>query len=177
MAIVNVKAENENEDVRKISEEINILCSGHRGELSDGYHTFNELYRHRISLFMVLAKLCSMKGYPTYRFEHYSGWFCLGIESPFGQISYHLPTRFWNRCSFAEARQPEFDGHTGDDVVERLQKMFEMLINDEKKTVTLTQEEYGDLMKKSETLDALRAHGVDNWEGYEDAIDDISEGE
>ena len=131
MAIVNIKAENEKEDVRKISEEVNILCSGNRGELSDGYHTFNELYQHRIMLFLVFMSLLAYpkeKGkYFGYRFHHYEGWFCLGWESPFGQISYHIPERFWEQCSFAEERQPEFDGHTSADVVERLQKTLQYL--------------------------------------------------
>jgi hypothetical protein len=122
MAIVNVAASDEGEDVRKICEEINLLCSGHRGELSDGYHTFNELYRHRIALFIAFAAMRAMNGEPVYRFHHYEGWFCLGIESPFGQISYHIPESQWGLCEFAEERQPEFDGHTSDDVLQRIQK-------------------------------------------------------
>jgi hypothetical protein len=125
MAIVNVKAENNTEDVRKISEEINILCSGHRGELSDGYHTFNELYRHRITLFIYIAKKHAECGGSVYRFHHYEGWFCLGLETEHGQISYHIPKSQWEKCDFAGyERQPEFDGHTSEDVLRRLELLM-----------------------------------------------------
>ncbi len=39
--------------------------------------------------------------------------------------------------------------------------------------VTITRGEYDALMSDSETLRALEAAGVDNWEGYEFAIEDI----
>lgn len=37
------------------------------------------------------------------------------------------------------------------------------------KTVTISEAEYKRLLKDSEFLDALRAVGVDNWEGYSEA--------
>lgn len=37
------------------------------------------------------------------------------------------------------------------------------------KTVTISQEHYNDLWKKSLLLQCLKDFGVDNWEGYEDA--------
>lgn len=111
-------------DVRKLAAEAQILCSGDRGELSDGYHTFNDLYKHRILLFIMNAKTYAKMGGKTYRFHHYEGWFCLGMETAFGQISYHIPERFWETCDFAAERQPEFDGHTSDDVLDRLAQMI-----------------------------------------------------
>ena len=41
--------------------------------------------------------------------------------------------------------------------------------------VTITKTEYEKLKKDSETLRKLKIYGVDNWEGYCDAIND-SEG-
>ena len=38
-----------------------------------------------------------------------------------------------------------------------------------KQMVTITKEEYDQLVKDSEFLDALKGCGVDNWEGYTDA--------
>jgi hypothetical protein len=35
------------------------------------------------------------------------------------------------------------------------------------KSVTITQDEYDELLQDQKFLDALRAAGVDNWEGYE----------
>lgn len=42
-------------------------------------------------------------------------------------------------------------------------------------TVTITQEEYSELLEESQFLAALRAAGVDNWDGYDNAIDIVSE--
>lgn len=42
------------------------------------------------------------------------------------QITYHLPAKYWNEvCEFANIleKAPEFDGHTSDDVYERLFKL------------------------------------------------------
>jgi len=54
----------------------------------------------------------------------FGDWFILGINKEKGkQITYHLPARFWHEvCEFAEVleRAPEWDGHTSEDVLERL---------------------------------------------------------
>lgn len=105
------------------------------GEISDGYHTFDELYEHRITLFMAV---CSLMRYDrqkiVWRSECHSdgskfeGWFLLGIGTdPGDQITYHLPMSKWEACSgivdvtFEHA--PAFDGHTSANVLERLQKL------------------------------------------------------
>ena len=36
--------------------------------------------------------------------------------------------------------------------------------------VTITKKEYDRLLKKSKILDALDMQGVDNWEGYDEAM-------
>ena len=38
------------------------------------------------------------------------------------------------------------------------------------KTVTIPEEEYNDLLDDAEFLNALRMAGVDNWDGYDEAI-------
>jgi len=42
--------------------------------------------------------------------------------------------------------------------------------NDEK-MVKISKEEYKHLLEDSDTLSALEEAGVDNWEGYDDAMD------
>ncbi len=39
------------------------------------------------------------------------------------------------------------------------------------KTITISEEEYEELIDDAEFLRALRMAGVDNWPGYDDAID------
>lgn len=109
-------------------------------EISDGYHTFGELYEHRITLFIALLrqklKEADMLGEPftaqereIWRSKKHSdgseweGWFLLGInKQPGRQITYHLPISKWEECGFAETleRAPEWDGHTTADVLDRL---------------------------------------------------------
>lgn len=89
-------------------------------DLSDGYHTFDELYEHRIRLYMAFAKT---SGWPArYRCD-YENWFCLYLETPEGQISYHLPDKYLDIVlTFAEKAPEDYkwDGHTGEQVLTRL---------------------------------------------------------
>lgn len=103
--------------------------------ISDGYHTFGELYEHRITLFIVLVRHYST--HPKQRGQIWrsavhsdgsvwDGWFMLGIGKDKGfQITYHLPMSKWDECSFAETLEiaPEYDGHTSNDVLQRLKNL------------------------------------------------------
>lgn len=104
------------------------------GETSDGYHTFNELYDHRIVLFLALCRATDIvsPGIAIWRSKLHSdgsafdGWFVMGIgTTPGEQITYHLPLSRWDDAAFAETREraPEFDGHTSADVLERLNRL------------------------------------------------------
>ena len=105
-------------------------------EVSDGDHTFEELYEHRHWLWIQLCKYHIMVGGLTdsqdvvWRSKlhsdgtGYDGWFVLGLGSETGkQITYHLPERLWNETGFAKTLEqaPEWDGHSAADVLNRLQ--------------------------------------------------------
>lgn len=105
-------------------------------EVSDGYHTFGELYDHRITLFIALCNVIMAGGYfknpIVWRTKLHSdvssfdGWFIMGInKEPGKQISYHLPIERWDDTDFAETldKAPEFDGHTSADVLARLKTL------------------------------------------------------
>lgn len=119
---------------------------GKTDEVSDGYHTFGELYDHRITLWIALCKLQARANKrpgaadPTddythvWRSERHSdgelayggGWFVLGIgTTPGKQITYHLPIDRWDDCAFAMEfeKAPAFDGHTSADVLIRLKTL------------------------------------------------------
>ena len=116
-----------------------IRAEGENLEVSDGYHTFDELYEHRIVLFIALCKI--LYADPQYQTGQkadiwrsklhsdgtsFDGWFIMGIGRNKGeQITYHLPISKWDETEFAETREkaPEFDGHTSDDVLERLKNL------------------------------------------------------
>lgn len=100
-------------------------------QISDGYHTFEELYEHRHALTLSL-----MKARPDlfwYSRRHNDGelcfgdgsWFILGAELPVaGGITYHLPMRLWDAATLTGATEleigREWDGHTATDVANRL---------------------------------------------------------
>lgn len=46
---------------------------------------------------------------------------------------------------------------------------------EQKKTITITKEEYEELLDDSQLLDALREAGVDNWDGYDEAMEMLDE--
>lgn len=117
-------------------------------DVSDGYHTFAELYDHRITLFIALARLSDATqramnwqqvGEAPYnrrvwRSKNHSdgepafggGWFVLGINKEAGnQVTYHLPLSRWDDTNFAETLEqaPEWDEHTSADVLKRLKDL------------------------------------------------------
>ena len=103
--------------------------------ISDGYHTFGELYAHRIELWIAFLKSLAPTANPDEivwrskandKGEVWEGWFLLGRSyTPGKQISYHLPIDRWEECDFAEELEqaPPFDGHTSNDVLERLKNI------------------------------------------------------
>lgn len=99
------------------------------GAVSDGYHTFNDLYAHRHALFCALAASHPKLSWAAT--EHhdqspmYEGYFLAGMSLPTGDISYHLPVLYWSLLEEAGVPTHEyapvpFDGHTPEDVVGRL---------------------------------------------------------
>jgi hypothetical protein len=99
-------------------------------KISDGYHTFGELYEHRNSLFIALCK--TQPKSTIWRSKLHSdgtgfdGWFLLGIHKNKGkQITYHLPISKWDETHFAKTldKAPTFDGHTSADTLKRLREL------------------------------------------------------
>lgn len=94
------------------------------GEVSDGYHTFNQLYDHRNLLFINLVVANPAIAFKTWlndKKEKWEGWFILGINTERGQITYHLPERFWDMAPVTEVEYNfDYDGHISEDVCERL---------------------------------------------------------
>lgn len=110
-------------------------------KVSDGYHTFEELYDHRATIFIALCRRIEREwvyGYAGIQPEiwcsknHSDGtvnpdWFLLGINRKRGkQITYHLPIKFWpavQKFATVLKRAPCWDGHSSQDVLVRLSKL------------------------------------------------------
>lgn len=105
------------------------------GLISDGYHTFDELYNHRITLYIALCKNLESpvgdwrnvwRSHLHSDGSRFDGWFLLGIGTQAGhQITYHIPNERWDETEFAETlnKAPEFDGHSSTNVLDRLKKL------------------------------------------------------
>lgn len=98
--------------------------------ISDGYHTFGELYDHRRALTAVLAMAAATAGDSWRSKAHHpdddpmfeGGYFIVGIELPTGTITYHYKLHHWD--DFKDVPElpyaPKWDGATPADTVTRL---------------------------------------------------------
>jgi hypothetical protein len=109
-------------------------------ETSDGFHTIAELYQHRLLLTAALFlswKLIdgewSDEPFSPHKSMLHSdgevpfggGWFIVVAQLPTGQISYHYELKDWDLFNIPErARAAEFDGHTAQDVADRLESFL-----------------------------------------------------
>lgn len=90
------------------------------GQISDGYHTFDELYHYR--LLYNAAFFNSLEGkYNVHKsIRHASGelcfgggWFIVMADLPTGQISNHYEMRYWQFFDIPEKERADvWDGHT-----------------------------------------------------------------
>ena len=138
------------EDFTK-EQELNLLINNgfvDTNQISDGYHTFGELYEFRkvynAALFNEWASHQStIIGYGQAMFNipkydvHKSwrhndgelcfggGWFIVVAMLPTGQISNHYEAKDWDLFKIPEVEKAkyEFDGHTPNDVLERLKSL------------------------------------------------------
>lgn len=120
-------------------------------QVSDGYHTFESLYdirlAYNVALFNEWARQFEIVGNPddpnlinniaTKHDVHKSqrhhdgelcfggGWFIVVANLPSGQISNHYEMKHWDlfRVPSYEKAKYEWDGHTSEDVINRLKSL------------------------------------------------------
>lgn len=112
------------------------------GKVSDGFHTFDELYDYRM-VYNALA-FNQMIGYcEVYKSTRHSdgeycfggNWFVVVAELPTGQVTNHYHMKYWDlfRIPIKEKAR-KYDGHTPSEAYERLYKVTEnesrLLFND-----------------------------------------------
>ena len=103
------------------------------GIISDGYHSFDELYYQRMMLTktVALAAINKFDEDTVYRSKlhsdgtMYKDYFIVVFNTPEGNFSYHYHMYFWDSFDFLKElpNAEEFDGHTWKDVT-RLQSFF-----------------------------------------------------
>ena len=101
------------------------------GNISDGYHTFSELYDFRKMYNAALFNEWARQGkYNVHKSTRHfegdlcfgGGWFIVVAMLPTGQISNHYEMSEWDlfKCPAHKKALFPFDGHTGEDVLARL---------------------------------------------------------
>lgn len=90
------------------------------GQISDGYHTFDELYYHRMMLFAVICRKFSNLSWKSWKHADgsmFDNYFIVGITTREGHYTYHYHGDYWNLFDVHELEfAPEWDGHTPGDI-------------------------------------------------------------
>jgi hypothetical protein len=102
------------------------------GELSDGYHTFNELYEHRNLLFIRLINNLvhtrdAWKSKSNYVGTQFGGFFVAGISDV---VTYHIPLKYWELCKVPEVSRGKWNGHNSNDVLYNLEHLDKIALKD-----------------------------------------------
>lgn len=102
-------------------------------DVSDGYHTFGELYDHRSALFIALMR-CHPK-LSWYALFHddgvgVQGFFIAGMNLPTGQVTYHMKLSPWMSLLGDiphRVKAPKWDGHTAEVALDRIKEWMTTL--------------------------------------------------
>lgn len=108
----------------KIYSEAGIISSKN---ISDGHHTFGELYKQRLIMFCTICNCFpnlswkSKKHFDEENDPMFNGCFIAGINTPEGIASYHIKLEYWDLFDIPEIdRAPKYDNYTPNDVMNRL---------------------------------------------------------
>lgn len=131
-------------DVNKFLKDGNMIeCS----QISDGYHTFEELYFHRMILFSIICKTFKNKAWRSEKHHDntmFDNYFIVGVSTPNGQYSYHYHMEYWDHFDGVKVleKAPEWDGHTPDNVDRLLSLIGDKDINMENINTSLSEGKY-----------------------------------
>ena len=95
-------------------------------DVSDGFHTFRQLYYQRMMLFAAIVKQNKDKAWKSLRHEDGElcfggGCFIVGIDTPEGSYTYHYEDKYFSLFDCEELeRGKHWDGHTEKDVIRLL---------------------------------------------------------
>jgi len=133
-------------------ERINAICEvagvAEIDDLSDGFHTFRQLYYQRMMLFATIVKQNKDKAWKSLRHEDGElcfggGWFIVGIDTPEGSYTYHYENKYFDLfdCEILDYGK-HWDGHTEKDVSRLLSLQF------------ATDANVGDIISRQVAIDA-----------------------
>ena len=117
-----------NKTLQNIIDELRKNKSIKTGLLSDGYHTFDELYYHRMVLFSIICRTYKDRAWRSKLHDDgtmYDNYFIVGIATPEGDYTYHYHMRYWDHFNDIKTldKAPKWDGHEPKDI-DRLYSLF-----------------------------------------------------
>lgn len=123
----------------KITDLVPSITEEEIGEISDGYHTFNELYYYRMLYNAAFLNTLAwyqdnINTFNIYKSKRHhtgeecfgGGWFIVMVDLPTGQVSNHYEMKYWDLFNIPEKEiADEWDGHTPQIAAERLRNFIE----------------------------------------------------
>lgn len=97
--------------------------------ISDGYHTFGELYKHRAGLFATICNMFPELSWKSLKHEDgsmFPDMFIVGINTPKGPASYHYDyDPYWEWFDNVKQidRAPHYDGYSDDESLKRVMSL------------------------------------------------------
>lgn len=90
------------------------------GDTSDGYHTFDELYHHRMMLFAVICNTYKENSWKSKLHADgtmFNDYFIVGVTTDKGDYTYHYHLDNWDYFNVKEIpNSPKWDGHRPKDI-------------------------------------------------------------
>lgn len=102
----------------------------HVKDLSDGYHTYDDLYNHRKMLTALFVSTFPEYCWKSKKHNHlddkiFDDMFIVGIDLPTGTITYHYDLTDFDLFHCEELPEaPKWDGASADDTLDRINEMI-----------------------------------------------------
>lgn len=117
-----------------------VICLPNNENISDGYHTFKELYEYRKLYNALLFNIWFRQvdcHYNCHKSKKHNdgelcfggGWFIVMADTLYGQISNHYELKDWDLFKVPEKEVADkWDGHTPKDVENTLRKLLTCVV-------------------------------------------------
>lgn len=109
-------------------ENIENIIQENTDKVTDGYHTFEELYFHRMILFSIICNQNKENSWKSKLHDDgtmFKNYFIVGITTPEGDFTYHYHMENWQHFDGIKTldKAPEWDGHTA----KNIKRLFSIL--------------------------------------------------
>lgn len=150
-------------NIEEINKEISNLKD--KSDISDGSHTYGELYEDRMFLFSIICNDNQDKAWKSWLHDDgtmFDDYFIVGINTPEGSFTYHYHKDTWDNFKVPEIpKAPAWDGHSRKDI-DRLLSLYEQeeSQNLDVEHVVITKLQYEELISAQGMLSSLYSMGI-----------------